>query len=235
MSNSLVHDERLVVLFRNHAVKNNFKSQEAGRPIFDDVEIVEIRAPGSKDVKAFPATDRSHWSGAQYGDEQVEITYAERFAIQYRQFKAKEAQTISGTPLAHVPFLTEARRAELRALSVYTVEQLAAIDGQELKNIGQGGRELKNKAQEFIDESKANAPNLAALAELETLKARNAVLEEDMQVLKALHENTDNTFDGMSLDQLREFIKAQTGHEPHGANSRKTLERMARDAQRADA
>ena len=32
-----------------------------------------------------------------------------------------------------------------RALNLYTVEQLAAIDGQELKNLGPGGRELKNQ------------------------------------------------------------------------------------------
>ena len=50
-------------------------------------------------------------------------------------------------------FLTEARRAELRAQNIYTIEALAAIDGLELKNLGMDGRDLKNKAMEYLEES----------------------------------------------------------------------------------
>src|SRR4030095_3061226 len=101
----------------------------------------------------------SHWITDIYGGDARQVTYAERFSRQYQQFKAQSAQTKTGTPLAEVPFLTEARRAELRAQNVYTVEQLVAVDGQELKNLGVGGRELKNKAIEYVEESKLAAPN----------------------------------------------------------------------------
>jgi hypothetical protein len=94
-----------------------------------------------------PATSVSHWAIDPATGGQIKVTYAERFRRQYQQFKALTAQTKSGTPLTHAPFLTEGRRAEMRALNIYTVEQLAAIDGQELKNIGTGGRELKNAAR----------------------------------------------------------------------------------------
>ena len=165
------------------------------------------------------------------------MTYAERFSHQYRQFKMQQAQTKSGTPLTEVPFLTEGRRAELRALNIYTAEQLAAIDGQELKNIGLGGRELKNKAEEYIAASLATAPNLALAAELEALRAKNAVLEEDVQALKERDDRKDpgatatDRFDGMDPDQLREFIQANTGQLPRGQPSLKTLQRMARECQ----
>ncbi len=110
----------------------------------------------------FPATAFSHWEIDPQTGEQAKVTYAERFQRQYQQFKAHATQTKSGTPLAYAPFLTEARRAELRAQNIYTVEALAAIDGQELKNLGPGGRELKNAAMEYIEEAKARAPNRAA-------------------------------------------------------------------------
>ena len=74
--------------------------------------------------RALDPVDRDPYTGAE-----KQITYAERFPHQYQQFKAQAAQTKSGTPLDYAPFLTEARRAELRAQNVYTVEQLAAIDG----------------------------------------------------------------------------------------------------------
>jgi hypothetical protein len=236
LSTQLKGDDRLVVLFKHLAVKNQGKSDEAGRLICDDIEVCEIRAGGSRNVAVFPAMAVSHWSGDQYGGEQVKVTYAERFRHQYQQFKAEQAQTISGTPLVTAPFLTEARKAELRAQNLYTVEQLAAIEGAELKNLGPGGREMKNAAIEYIDTSRENAPNLRAMAELEQMRARNALLEEDMKLLKeraavAQVNAEDPEFAAMSLDQLREMIAANTGHAPRGNADRKTLVRMAKDSQ----
>lgn len=237
MSTQLKGDDRLVVLFKHLATLNLAQTAAAGRKIFDDVEVCEIRAGGSRNVAVFPAAAVSHWSGDQYGGEQVQVTYAERFAHQYRQFKAEQAQTIHGTPLAIAPFLTEARKSELRAQNLYTVEQLAAIDGAELKNLGPGGRDMKNAAVEYIAASRDNAPNLRLADELEQIKARNVILEEDMRLLKeraaaeAAAKNEDPEFAGMSLDQLRELITTNTGHAPRGNADRKTLIRMARDSQ----
>jgi len=223
-------EDALVPLFRQHAVKNDLRSAKEGRPIYDDIEVCEVRIAGSRSVSTFPATQISFWRDDPETGEQIPVTYAERFSRQYRQFKETGAQTKSGTPLQHAPFITAGRQAELRALNIYTVEALALVDGQELKNLGHAGRELKNKAQEYLDEAKSNAPNTAMAADLEALKARNAVLEEDMARLKAVTE-TDAQFDGMSLEQLREFITTNTGHAPHGSLNRKTLVRMATEAQ----
>lgn len=223
-------DASLVVIFKNHAVKNEARSAAEGRPIFDDQEICEIRIPGSRNtVPVHPATERSHWVTDPHTGEQSQITYAERFSHQYQQFKARQTQTMRGTPLDFVPFLTEARRAELRALNVYTAEQLAGVDGQELKNLGTGGRDLKNAAMEFLAEAKTNAPNTQMLAELEALRARNTMLAEDNEALK-LRNAGEGEFKDMSDDQVREYIKAHTGHAPQGTLSRKTLVRMATDA-----
>jgi hypothetical protein len=224
-------DEQLVVLFKYQAMENPEKTLKEGRPIFDDVEVCEIRSPGSKDVKVFPSTAISAdgWKIDPFTGQQRQESYAERFAHQYRQFKASAAQTKTGTPLEHAPFLSDGRRAELRAQNVYTVEQLAAIDGNELKNLGPFGREMKNKAVEFIEESKSAAPNKQMLVELEALKARNAILEEDAIAFKNAKSNDEGEFEPMTLDQLKEFIAANTGRAPVGQPSRKTLVRMAMD------
>jgi hypothetical protein len=220
-------DAAAVALFKHYAKPNDIKTREAGRPIFDDVEIVEIRFPGMKDIKVYPATEFSHWDTDENG-AQVKVTYAERFQRQYQQFKAKAQQTKSGTPLEHARFLTEAKRSELRAQNIYTVEALSLIDGQELKNLGPGGRELKNQATEYIEEGLKSAPNLQLQAELEALKAKNAVLMEDLEASRA--NRVDGEFRDMSNDQLREYITANTGHAPVGNLNRKALERMASEA-----
>ena len=85
------------------------------------------------------------------------VSHAERFAMQYRQFKMQDVQTKAGTPLTHVNFLTEARRAELRALNIYTVEALAHVDGQELKISDTADEITKNKADAYLEDAKHNA------------------------------------------------------------------------------
>lgn len=218
-------DDVLIVLFKNGTKENPAKSIVAGRPISDDEEQVEIRAPGSHDVKVFPAHElcplkiRDPYTGAERA-----ITYAQRFKRQYEQFAAQHAQTRTGTPLDLVPFVTEAKKLELRGLNIYTVEALAHIDGQELKNLGVGGRELKNAAIAFIDKAQQAAPALEQQAELAALRARNQALEDDMAALKS---RQTSGFENMTAEQLREYITAHSGHAPHGSLSLKVLQRMA--------
>jgi hypothetical protein len=219
-------DDALVVLFKTIPQENPNKTLAEGRPIFDDVEVCEIRSGGTKDVKVKLSTEFCGWVTDPFTGQQRKNTYAERFAHQYRQFKQSAAQTKSGTPLEHATFLSDGRRAELRAQNIYTVEQLAVIDGNELKNLGPGGREFKNKAMEYIEESRSAAPNKQMVAELEALRARNAVLEEDMHTLKNA-KSDEGEFEPMSLEEIREFIKTNTGRGVIGQPSRKNLVRMA--------
>jgi len=226
-------DASLVPIFKDWAQPNPAKTAQAGRPMYDDVEIVEIRFPGSRAVSVFPAQAFSHWAIDPNNGGQVKVTYAERFERQYRQFKMHAQQTKTGTPLDFAPFLTEARRAELKGLNIYTVEALCDVDGLELKNLGHGGRELKNQALEYVANSRNGAVNTQVQAELEALRARNQALEEDVSALKqraAVSAPGVEEFDDMSPDQLREYITVNTGHAPQGNLSPKTLMRMARDA-----
>jgi hypothetical protein len=221
-------DASLVATFRTLAIKNEARSRVEGRPIFDDVEVVEIRIPGSRNYTPYPATAHSHWQSDPFTGEQSSVSYAERFAKQYQQFKSQQVQTKSGTPLDQVRFLSPGECAGLRAMNIYTVEQLALIDGQELKNLGPGGRDWKNRAIEYIAESKASAPNAQMQAELEAMRAQLAVLQEDNEALKKT--GGEGPFKDMTVEQIRDYITTHTGQAPLGNISRKTLVRMALDA-----
>ena len=228
-------DDACVVLFTHKAFENPAKSLAEGRRIFDDIEVCEIRFAGAKDWSCFPATALStQWIRDPFTGEEKQITYAERFPRQYQQFKARMAQTKSGTPLDFAVFLTEGQRASLRAQNIYTVEQLALVEGQELKNLGPGGRDFKNSAAEFMADSKAGAPNLQMASELEALRARNIVLEEDARLRAARAaeaKSAESDFDDMTTDQLREYITTHTGNAPVGNNlNHKALKRLAIEA-----
>jgi hypothetical protein len=147
-------DEQLTPTFFSHPVKDEEASKKAGRPIYKDVDHVKIRIAGNKyTVGVFPAvaTWMTKKQMTEYGEEEVIVTYADRFNKQYLEYKAGDQQSFGGTPLAEAPFLSEGKRRELKAIHVNTVEALAAIDGQPLKMLGPGGRELKNQAIAYIE------------------------------------------------------------------------------------
>jgi hypothetical protein len=228
-------DDNLLVFFRNAAMPNDAKTAAEGRPCFDDVEVCEIRTPGSRNTTIQPATAVSHWVTDPITGGQTKLTYAERFRRQYRQFKEQQHQTIAGTPLDYAPFLTEARRAELRALNIYTVDQLAIVDGQELKNLGVGGRDLKNRAIEYLEEAKTKSVDTRLRAENEALRARLAVVEGDNDLLKqkttappaSNGAAAEDGFSDMTDEALVKFITTHAGHAPQGNLPRKTLVHMA--------
>jgi hypothetical protein len=220
-------DEVLIPLFKNLSTENKALSDKEGRPIFEDKEVVEIRRAGSRDYGVFPVTQMSHWMSDPYSGEQRPVTYAERFRKQYVQFLEHRQQTATGTPLEFARFLTPARQSELRAQNIYTIETLAAIEGAELKNLGPGGREMKNQAADYIAKGRANVPNIELQAEMEALRARLSVFEEDKAAAKNIRESREARFEAMSNEQIREFLKENSGHSPVGNVSKQNLIKLA--------
>jgi hypothetical protein len=255
-----MNDAGITPIWKMMALPNPAKSKQEGRPIFDDCEMVEIRIAGSKDFTVQPAWAQSHWEVDEESGEQRIVTYAERFAKQYQQFKSKQHQTKSGTPLDYLPFLTEGKRSELRALSIYTAEALAEIDGQPLKNLGMGGRDLKNKATEWLASASHEAVLKRQQDQIEALQAQLRVIQEDREHKAGPNEpprppeptpdddeddpppDDDNTvragpgvhpdFVGMKRAQLRGFITERTGERPVGNPKLATLLRMAEAARK---
>lgn len=216
----------LVATFKVHSMLNEAKTKTAGRPIYDDIEICEIRTAGDRNsVKVFPAHEVSHMEELEDGGLGEPVTYAMRFPEQYRKFKDGHTQVQSGTPLEELPFLTQGKRLELKALHVHTAEALASLDGTPLKQIGIGGRELKNQAQAYLDNAKGSADVTRLAQENELLKQTIADLQRGQK--PAVEAAT--AFDEMPDDELKAFIGDKTGSRPRGQPSHETLVRMAKE------
>ena len=167
-NNQFELDNRLFVQFFVEAVQNNYKSEQAGRPIFDEVEMIRIMTPGARDVFV----------------GKVNISYQQRFPKQYAAFKAGKEQPMEGTPLEEVPFLSVAQVAELKAINVKTLEQLANMSDANAQQV-MGNFGLRQKAQNFLAVAKENAPVTQMQAELEKRDAEILALKQQMEQLLA--------------------------------------------------
>ena len=208
------NDALVVPFFKTVAIEDAIASKRAGRPIFKDQEVVEIRIAGERNFSpTYPA--HSMWKRV----EGEELTYADRWPEAYARFKQGQEQVAHGTPLSELPFLTEARRQELRMLKVYTAEALASLDGKNLSNLGPQGREMKDQATAYLERARGVAQDIALKAEVEELKAKLA----EFTAQKAPEPDQDE----------REALKAQiadkTGARPRGNPSVETLRGMLAD------
>lgn len=161
-------DEQLLVKFDVRSKQDVSASQEAGRPIFRDVEYIDIRVPGSPDNVCRPVTLRDK----------------ERFPRHYAAFKNRleGGEQVEGTPLMEWPQITRSQAEELAFFGIKTVEQLANVsdaNGQGLM----GFHGMKRRANEWL---KAAAQGVQVSELQAELKKRDEQIAEMQRKLDEL-------------------------------------------------
>ena len=229
MADSVAIDTREITitpLFRYESIEDINRSEREGRLVKKMIQVVEVRFAGTKNYcPVFPVD--AVWK-TENGQK---ITYAERWADQYRSFVAGANQEAQGTPLEMLNAygMSDANLSLCRALRIYSIESLYHLEGDALKSLGMVSNSLKEMARAYMaDRAKSNdgVAEMAALrAELATLKAQQVipVTEPTPEEIDALLRASNDEYDAMSDDQLKEAIAAKVGSKPRGNPSRATL------------
>jgi len=135
-TNQQAQDATLLVKFELRAKLDVEATEKAGRPIYNDHEYIDIRAPGSPDNVNRPATLRDK----------------ERFPRHYSAFKNRTDgdELMDGTPLSEWPLVNRSQVEEFAFANIKTVEQLAAtsdVNGQQFMNFPS----MKQKAADWLE------------------------------------------------------------------------------------
>jgi hypothetical protein len=159
--------------FFQNAEKNNFKTSQAGRDVFEDFDYIRIYIPGGKDIVERRVTDEDKFE------------YPKHWA----QYEAKREQIGEGTPLEQWTALAPSQVAEWKSFKVFTVDQLAALSDANCSAFGAGATAMRKKAQAFLElASGSSAPLEKLTAENESLQNQLACLQEQFAELKAAFE-----------------------------------------------
>jgi hypothetical protein len=229
----------LIPRFFMFDVQNEAETKKHGRPIWDQMEMCEVRIAGGRERTIHaPAHEVFRTDRDMYGNI-TEVTYAIEYAEQYTAFKSGDVQMLKGTPTSELPFLTSAKRRELQALNIHTAEALAGLDGNNLKMLGMGGRELKVQAQTYLDNAAGSADVVRQAALIAAQESRIKQLEamvkgaasEDGESEATLPAGPDDPnaspFFGMGADDIKNWIEEATGSRPLGNPSHATLVKRA--------
>jgi hypothetical protein len=217
------HEDRNTIFrFYWGTIKDGPASVREGRDVEVPIELCDVIVPADRQSNLIGV--RAHSQSFKIGEEVV--TYAMRAEDQYRRFRAEEQQVQEGTPIASVSWLDGSHKATLKALNVLTVETLAGLSGQPLKNLGPGGMAWQQAAEKYLKASKDGA-------EVTNLVRENAALKEAMASLSA-SGGADPRVKYAEIDTqgLKDAIKEKTGEVPRGNPSRTTLIRMLVEADR---
>lgn len=232
-----LNDITVTPVFKMLEIENIPKSETAGHAVMEVHEVVEVRFAGSKNYSPiFPAQAMWRREGNQ------EISYAERWQDQYRAFKEGNPQEAMGTPLEMLrPFgVTPEQLSLCRALRIYSIEALHALQGPAVKTLGMNANKLKDAAGQFMAD---RAKGSDTLSEMEALRARIAELEarstavpetdftpeQIADVVEHADSQVEVDLAGETDDQIKDRIAGLTGARPRGNPNRATLDQMLRE------
>jgi hypothetical protein len=149
----------------NQEVQNMVKTKEEGRPIFEMIPHMSIRAPGAKDTFVTIVTEiekrkyHKHWKAFIEREEEV---------------------LVEGTLLDEWPAITRAEAEELKFFKIFTVEQLAGMSDTNAQNF-RGMNNMRTKAKAYLSASsvEAKAEEITDLqGEVRELKEKLSALTE---------------------------------------------------------
>lgn len=221
-----MRDLTVTPIFKLINLENIPKSEEAGHPIMEMREVVEVRFAGSNNYSPIFPSD-----GFWKREGNRVITYAERWPEQYMAFKNGNPQESNGTPLEMLrPYgITPEELSLCRALKIYSIEALHHLDGQGLKNLGMKANSLKDVARKYMADRGNNISNINAQEEIEALKKEIEMLKNPVPVKESTSEEIDEALYGaMNEQELRDLILEKTGEKPDGRLGHAALVNLAK-------
>ena len=168
-------DSRLAVIFYKKLIRNEFKSQQEGRPIHEEHDFVKIFVPGDSTtiIDTFARED-----------------HKKRFPIHWARYRnSQDANSqIVGTPLSQWPQLTQSVAEDLRHFKFMTVESIANASDAQINSIGMAAGmnpyTLRDKAKAFLMVTHNSAEVAQREEELTAIKEQNKQLADMVNQLK---------------------------------------------------
>jgi hypothetical protein len=227
-----MRDIQVVPFFKHVTVEDINASEREGHAVMKVREVVEVRFAGSKLYSpVFPTNAMWKRDGGRT------ITYAERWADQYRDFLQGADQKAAGTPLEMLkPYgISDAQLSLCRALKIYSIEALHVLEGPNLKSLGMSQNLLKDMARAYMAD---RSSGVSSLSEIDELKRQIAELRAAASIpakeatpveVEAAIATANDEFEALDEAALKAFIKDKTGQAPRGTPSREFLLNAARE------
>lgn len=180
MAKPMAGDDQQFVVFDYHPALNRAKSRAEGRPVYDNEVWVKIIAPGEAKI--------------QETHRKANDLDKRRFPRQWAAFVQGRPQITEGTTLEHL-FPDQPNKVKmLNHYNIFTIEQLANLNGTGMNAIGMGATQDVEKAKQYIAQSEKGV----------NYHKFNTQMEQKDQQISALTQQVANL-----SAQMTQMISAQ--------------------------
>jgi hypothetical protein len=170
------NDAALLVQFETQAIEGK---DSAGKIDYINQDYIIVTKPGGDSIK--------HEVPQKFEEDAHYVRKHPDFPSRYQTWKASnKIEEIEGTPLKMWPAIDPAMVMSLGALSILSVEQLAALSDIDLQKVGPKGRELRTKAQTYLANAESSDEAIRLAKDLESEKKVNKRLRSEVKELKKL-------------------------------------------------
>lgn len=154
------------VRFDTKEVEDPKRTKELGRLTYRNQDYAVVTAPGGKSNNVHRI--ESFWELMEQESRSGRIDYAwlQQWRAAYESYKAGQQPALDGTPIHGWKLLSNAQQQDLIQFNVMTVEQLANLTDEGMRNLGMGALEMKRRAQAWIAQNDAKESGTLKLAEL---------------------------------------------------------------------
>lgn len=171
-------DKTIHATFSEEIIKNEYRTNQEGRPIYDSLIQIELQYPGNN-TSNFKKTFT-----AEEGDRGN--IWTERFPRQWAAFKSQREQVPDGRPVETWAVLDKKRVMEMKGMGYHTVEQVAAMTDMNGPKMGLDWRKLRDQAIATLKPEDGAVAISKLTQENEDLKNRLDAMEKNMQNLATL-------------------------------------------------
>lgn len=151
--------------------RNNFLSNKEGREVGEHRDYVMIICPGQPKSEVH---------------REVREEDKREYRTEWEAYKAGKEQRISGTPVELLPGLDKSRADSLKAIYIYTIEQLADVSESAKHAMGMGANDLVNRAKAYLQKNSAEV--VALRQELASRDQAISALNARLAALEAVPE-----------------------------------------------
>lgn len=167
-----------MVRFFRDKVQLIAKSEELGRPYFEDMDFIEILIPGDSFNQVVT---------------KVSDVHKEKYAESWKKYQSGLVQSVDGTPIESWSRLSRANAANYKAMNFHTIEQIAEMGENVFENVGIGAAGDKIAAKAYLAQAQDTGLAQKQAIEIDTLKSEVTRLTEEIKRIGALAEKPRET------------------------------------------
>lgn len=175
-------DAKLYVEFYEEPSLMEFKSEQAGHPVYEPLMMIRIFSPGQPTPKLLRA---------QLTDLPNRKSDPHRFPAAWDAFKNKTKIVHEGLPVDMWPPITPTDVMNLKARNLHTVEQLAAVPDTMLEAPGFLNRQLREKAIVYLKSQGDGSVAMKLQAKVDAQDRTIEELKKSIEELKELNNKSE--------------------------------------------